>query len=120
MGCFFRTTLFFLTSVSGREGELTCFHAAADTEIGGPEYEDDIDMIQQDVVTCFLAAGADPEDKEDAELIAEAVDAEEHAYLIRKKARNHGIKVSKRPHVWKPSKDFSFGIRTGSCLFSMG
>ena len=33
-------------------------------------------MISHDVIACFLSAGADPEDEQDAEIIAEAVDAE--------------------------------------------
>ena len=70
-------------------------------------------MITHDVLTCFLSAGADPEDPEDAELIAEAVDAEIHALMMRKQARQSGVSVCARPHTWKPSKEFEWGIRNG-------
>ena len=40
------------------------------------EAEDDIDILKQDIIACFLAVGAEADDPRDAQLIADTIDIE--------------------------------------------
>ena len=95
-----------------------CHHSAEDTaaeededpqcyvcQSCGPDedFEDIGDRIEQDIMTCFLAAGADVEDKEHAEELSKAVHDELFAFYSRQNAQGMGARTQKRIHNYKPA-----------------
>lgn len=70
----------------------------------GPDndFQDVEDRIEQDVLTRFLAGGAEVEEKEHAGEISRAVSNELSAFYSRQASHGRGAPIQKRIHNYKP------------------
>ena len=59
------------------------------------EHEDIHEMINHDVVTSFVACGADVENPQHCADMMKCADCEFHAFMARKDAGARGVKVAK-------------------------
>ena len=73
------------------EGEDELY--ACVTVLQEEEYKDVDDQIEQDVVTCFVCAGADLLDEEVCEQISDCVHDEMFGFYSREEARQNGVPV---------------------------
>ena len=81
------------------------------TCIAPDDFECIEDQIAMDVVVAYLAAGADVEEPEHAEMIAEQFDTQLTAFYGREDARARGVKVARNIHDFRPRSEMSIEDR---------
>jgi hypothetical protein len=91
-----------------------CYYACSvvdEGEAGSPA-----DLIEQDILSAFVASGSDLSDPDTCDMISEIVQNEQIAFYGRERARQHGVSVGKKIHEFKPmpnskAPDLSFKTR---------
>lgn len=76
------------------------------------DYETEMGVIDQDIVTAFVCAGWSTNNRDDCQEIADAVQQGRMAYMARRKFKKGGGHANGRTHNYKPRcQEISFGKR---------